>query len=363
MITQKIRVAQQYVNSSNGGGLETEYLALKSRKELSDEYEFIPVVLNNCHCGISLRDIIFYKKEFQKVRPDIIHIRGAGVESLNAVIGARLAGQGKVLVAVHGMFSDLGYYNQIKRWFCRNVIEHMIFKMADGISCVCESAEKRDNFNEFREKVLPCIYNRIPIYRTCNEVEKRETRIKLELPENAVIGIFTGRVTKEKGLEYLLTAMKNMDNNWPIGLCMLIVGDGEYLDKMRAECMKLKNSGKIIFMGLQKNVYEYLCASDFFFLPSLHENLSISILEACAAKLPCVVTGVGGNTEIIKDGENGIVIPARSADAIEDGIKKLYDKDLRIKLIENVKRMDYSKFSDENVDMQLKHVYEILLSK
>ena len=363
MTTQKIRVAQQYVDSSNGGGLKTEYVALKSRKKLTDKYEFIPVVLNNCHCGISLKDIMFYRKEFQKAHPDIIHIRGAGIESLNAVIGARLAGQGKILVAVHGMFSDLVYYNPIKRWVCRNVVERMIFRMADGISCVCESAEKRDNFNEFREKVLPCIYNRIPTYNVYDKIEKNEARIKLRLPENAVIGLFTGRVTKEKGLEYLLTAMKNMDNNWPINLCILIVGGGEYLYKMHTECLKLKNSEKVIFTGLQKNVYEYLCASDFFLLPSLHENMSISILEACAAKLPCIVTNVGGNSEIIKDGKNGIVIQAYSADAIEDGIKKLYDKDLRIELTKNIKWMDYSKFSDENSDAQLEHVYKMLLSK
>ena len=71
------------------------------------------MVLNNCHCGISLSDIRFYRRAIRKVDPDIVHIRGAGMESLNAVLGAKLSGRGKILVTVHGMFSDLVYYSPI----------------------------------------------------------------------------------------------------------------------------------------------------------------------------------------------------------------------------------------------------------
>jgi hypothetical protein len=141
---QRMRVVQQYVTTANNGGLKTEYEALSSRKTLSDKYEFIPVVLNDCHCGISFSDIRFYRRAISKAAPDIVHIRGAGIESLNAVIGAKLSGQRKILVTVHGMFSDLVYYSPIKRWICRHVIEPMIFELSDGISCVYEQASQRD---------------------------------------------------------------------------------------------------------------------------------------------------------------------------------------------------------------------------
>lgn len=113
---RRARVVQQYVMTASDGGLKTEYEALSSRKALSDYYEFVPVVLNNCHCGISLSDIRFYRNAIREADPDIVHIRGAGMESLNAVLGAKLSGRGKVLVTVHGMFSDLVYYSPIKRW-------------------------------------------------------------------------------------------------------------------------------------------------------------------------------------------------------------------------------------------------------
>lgn len=104
---RRARVVQQYVMTASDGGLKTEYEALSSRKALSDYYEFVPVVLNNCHCGISLSDIRFYRNAIREADPDIVHIRGAGMESLNAVLGAKLSGRGKVLVTVHGILAAL----------------------------------------------------------------------------------------------------------------------------------------------------------------------------------------------------------------------------------------------------------------
>lgn len=365
MTAQKIRVAQQYVNSSNGGGLKTEYSALAKRKSLDAKYEFIPVVLDRCHNGISIDDILFYRKEFKKAHPDIIHIRGAGIESFNAVVGAKLARQGKILVAVHGMFSDLVYYNPLKKWICKNIIEQMIFYMADGISCVYEKASGRDNFRKFKAKMLPPIYNRMPYFRDLSECEKAALRDELKLPQDAVIGIFTGRITREKGLSYLAEALKAMDKCWPEDLLILIVGDGEYLAEMQSKCSEMNHFRQVIFTGQQgwNDVRKHLCAADFFLFPSLHENMPISILEACAAKLPCIVTDVGGNTEIIKENINGIIIPAGSAEAIFYGIKKMCDYDFRVYLREHEKQIDYNKFSDEQVDKQLEKVYEKLLNR
>lgn len=355
------RVVQQYVTAASNGGLKTEYEALSSRKTLSDNYEFIPVVLNNCHCGVSLSDICFYRRAICKAAPDIIHIRGAGMESLNAVIGAKLSGQGKILVTVHGMFSDLVYYSPIKRWICRHIIEPMIFGLSDGISCVYEKASQRNVFRQYQKKMLPFVYNRMPKYSDCSAEEKCALRTELNLPCNARIGVYVGRVTKEKGLSYLVDALKQLDASWPSELCLMIVGNGDYLQKMQAECATLQHAEQVIFVGQQEQVQKYLNVSDFFLSPSLHENLSISILEACAAKLPCLVTDVGGNSEIIENGKNGLLIPPYSAEAITKGIRKICCFPVGDTMKKNICKIDYQKFSDKHVDEQLKSVYSSLL--
>ena len=148
----RTRVVQQYVTTASNGGLKTEYKALSNQETLSDRYEFVPVVLNNCHCGISPSDICFYRRAIREADPDIVHIRGAGIESLNAVLGAKLSGRGKILVTVHGMFSDLVYYSPIKRWVCRHVVEPIIFGLSDGISCVYEQRHSAMCFDDTRRK-------------------------------------------------------------------------------------------------------------------------------------------------------------------------------------------------------------------
>ncbi len=92
------------------------------------------------------------------------------MESLNAVLGAKLSGRGKILVTVHGMFSDLVYYSPIKRWVCRYLVEPMIFGLSDGISCVYEQASQRDVFRRYKKKMLPFVYMpyvKIPLLAIC----------------------------------------------------------------------------------------------------------------------------------------------------------------------------------------------------
>lgn len=356
MREQKLRVAQQYVGGTNNGGLKTEYESLTRRSSLTDSYEFIPVILESPHGGISPSDIFAWRKMFRQANADIIHIRGAGVESLNAVIGAKLAHRGKILVTVHGMFSDIVYYSSFKRRICLHIIEPMIFSLSDGISCVYEKASQRSNFKRYKKKMLPHVYNRMPIYPRTGDNEKLAARQSLKLPTDKTLGVYVGRVTKEKGLSYLAQAMHSLDND----LCLVIVGDGEYLSEMKRVCAC---DSRIIFVGLQDNVREYLVAADFFISPSLHENLSISILEACAAGLPCIVTNVGGNCEIIENGKNGIVIPSRSSSHIARAITEMCDESRRNDICKTAESIDYSKFSDENVDTALKTVYSALLAR
>ena len=357
----KIRVLQQYMDVGNIGGLRSEFLALTESTNLNNQYEFIPMILKDYHHGINLHDIRFYYKKVKEANPDIVHIRGAGVESLNAVIGAKLAASGKILVTVHGMYSDLVFYNVIKKWICRHIIEKVIFSLSDGISCVCKTTSERTCFNKYKDKMLPFVYNRIPQYTQMGLAERKECRQLYDIPLSAKLGIYVGRITKEKGLSYLTEALKKLDNEWPEKLYFLVVGDGDYLCEMENACKLLRHSKNIIFLGEQIDVRQYLLISDFFVLPSLHENLSIAILEACAARLPCLVTKVGGNVEIIDHNVTGIVISPASSIDLCVGILDMCNDKVYKELKENIGNYDFSVFSDYNVDRQLDRVYKNLL--
>ena len=115
---EKVKVAQQVLNPNGGGGVSAEYRAL-IQSELSQKYEFIPIVLNGSKPGVNLHDIKYYYTELKKTEPDIVHIRGAAVDGLTAIIAAKLRGKGRILVTVHGMYSDMVYINPVKKFVAK----------------------------------------------------------------------------------------------------------------------------------------------------------------------------------------------------------------------------------------------------
>lgn len=357
----KIKVLQQVLDPSGSGGVSAEYRALQN-SSLVDKYHFEPMILMHCHNGISLKDIMFYYKKIKSYEPDIVHIRGAAPDGLNAVIAAKLANRGKILVTVHGMYSDLVYINPIKRWLSKNIIERLTFQMADGVSCVCRATERRKTFNRYKKKMLPFVYNRMPDYSAYDKQKIREyMRQQFCISSDAIVGVYVGRVTKEKGLEYLKDALVKIDSKWPRKFIMLIIGDGHYLEELQRCCDNLKHKEYVKLLGNQRDIHRFLFAGDFFVLPSLHENHSISLLEATAAKLPIIATNVGGNAEIVKKG--GILIKPGNSDALIEALETMHCDEKRM---EYKKRMHLSitdEFENKHVDEALDLVYQELLKK
>ena len=357
----KIKVLHQVLDPSGAGGVSAEYRAL-ANSTLTEVYDFEPMILKDFHAGLNFRDIAFYYKYIKKTNPDIIHIRGAAVDGLNAIIAAKFANKGRILVTVHGMYSDLVYISPVKRWISKNIIERLSFRLADGISCVCQHATERRYFKPYSKKMLPFVYNRMPCFNSETKQQYRdEIREKYNIPKEDIVGIYVGRITKEKGLQIMIDSLSQLKPTWPERLSILFVGDGDFKKQLEQSCTQISN--RIYFAGNQKEVVKYYDAGDFFILPSLHENHSISLLEACAAGLPCIATNCGGNTEIVKDGITGIVIPIQDKNALSVAICTMCRDEIRAQFSKNISHTDYSEFSDKSVDKALGMVYKEIMGE
>lgn len=101
---------------------------------------------------------------------------------------------------------------------------------------------------------------------------------------------------------------------------LVLIGDGP----LKPELMKLAESegiaSRVFFLSDRSDIPELLQGLDLFVMSSVTEGYSIALLEACAAALPIVATKVGGNAEIVQDGINGILVPAREPIALADAI-------------------------------------------
>lgn len=361
---RRIKVVQQVLSPRSKGGVSSEFRALEQSK-LSDCYEFVPLILSEGHRGINLHDILFYYRGIKKEKPDIVHVRGAGVDGLNAEIAAKLFGKTKILVCVHGMYSDFVYYNPIKKWIARHVVEPLCFRLADGISCVYQRCETRDNFNKYRNKIVPFVYNRIPNFSPEKYMHIRNSiRDRYGVKKDDVVGVFCGRVSKEKGLSYFVQALISLREQLDGNMHFFIAGEGDYLEEFKKSIEIYPDLERIVhFVGVVDDVQSLLAASDYFILPSLHENHSIALLEAMAMNLPAIVTDVGGNTETVKDGEFGIIVPPFDSSALAVAIMQMRDDELRNTLKERITSYSFSEFSNKEIDAQLNAAYQAILLK
>ena len=104
---------------------------------------------------------------------------------------------------------------------------------------------------------------------------------------------------------------------------LLLIGDGADKPRIQAAIRQFGVQDQCILPGVQSDIGTWLQAMDVFCLSSDTEGTSISLLEAGAAGLPSVVTDVGGNPEVVIDGESGIVVPRGDAAALSRALVRL----------------------------------------
>ncbi|MDP2638654.1 MAG: glycosyltransferase family 4 protein [Candidatus Azambacteria bacterium] len=172
-------------------------------------------------------------------------------------------------------------------------------------------------------------------------------KIKNEYSSPIIISV--GVLRLSKGQKYLIEAFGKLKKQFN-SATLLLISDGP--DRKNLE-NQAKNIGNIYFLGRQEHdkIIKYLCASDIFVLPSIdapndREGTPTVIMEAMAAGLPVVATKVGGNPYLIKDGENGLLVEEKDAQALTQAMIKLIgDENLRQKMrdknLEDIKQKDW----------------------
>ena len=171
-----------------------------------------------------------------------------------------------------------------------------------------------------RVSVLPNPAPELPELAQRDELRKR---YGVEGPTLA----FAGRLTAAKSLDVALTALAEVD-----GVSLLIAGDGEQRRALEQCAHQLGLNGRARFLGRQPSlgVLELLCAADAAVLSSSWENFPHTVVEALAVGTPVISTAVGGVGEVVRDGENGLLVPPRDPDALAAAVRRFFtDEQLR----------------------------------
>ncbi len=135
--------------------------------------------------------------------------------------------------------------------------------------------------------------------------------------------MFTGRLHPQKNLPLLLEAWTEVARKRQGSL--ILVGPGNDRQSLMELAKSLDIANRVQFTGGVDNPAEYLRAADLFVLPSVAEGMSNSLLEAMATALPCAVSGIGGNTDLINDGTTGRLVGSPTPQAWSQTVLELLD--------------------------------------
>ncbi|MCI6432044.1 MAG: glycosyltransferase family 4 protein [Lachnospiraceae bacterium] len=228
------------------------------------------------------------------------------IHSLYGVIFAKMQ-KVKCIIVDHGT-SHLNLHNPILN-FVENIYEHSITKMEQlfcnefyGVSMA--SVEWLRHFHIYAKGAL---YNAVDMDKI-NQIKKgklRDFRKEFNVPDDAVMICFTGRLIKEKGIYQLIKSVDRLNSNNK-KYYLFIAGDGEEYQQILSQ-----KSEEVVLLGRisTEEVIGLLVQSDIFCLPSDSEGFSSSVLEATACKCCVITTERGGSKELIVDKNHGIIIP------------------------------------------------------
>ena len=265
----------------------------------------------------------------KKNKIDIIHCHNYAPLLFSVLVKILLLGKVKIVYTEHNQIYSISekHYKRFR----------YLLKLADAIVTVSKNLQTHF-IEEKLGKKSTVIWNGI----TTPKFDSQEVaRINKQYRNNQADFIIGTAVvmSEQKGLKYLIEAAKQIIDKYP-EIKFMLIGDGYLKNELENQVRYLKLESNFYFPGYKKDIPNYIKTMDVFIMPSLWEGFSIALLEANALGIPIITTDVGGNSEIIKNEINGLLVPAKDPGALVKAVSNLFlDRGLREQFAENGKKL------------------------
>jgi len=259
-------------------------------------------------------------------------------------------------------------------------VEKTALEMADAIIAVSEGA-KADVLKHFRvpEERVHVIHNGIDL-KEFRKVETHHALTRHGIPIDRPYVLFVGRITRQKGIQYLIQALQHVDPDIPVVLCAGSPDTPSIAAETRDAIEEVKTHRAQIYwiqdMLDKPSLIEMYSHAGVFCCPSIYEPFGIINLEAMACEVPVVATAVGGIPEVVEDEVTGLLVPLDQyrespftpkvpevfAQDLADRINQLMrDPDLRVPMGQAGRRRAEERFSWEAIAKRTHQLYKRVL--
>ncbi len=259
-------------------------------------------------------------KLLRKLKPDIIHSRNLG--TIEYVIPSLLAGVRYRVHGEHGRdMSDIDGANRkyiLLRRLYNPFLRRFVALSKDLEQWLLNTVGINAN------KVVQ-LYNGVDLTRFHSVgIGNTLHSISLQIHAGDVLIGTVGRLQSEKDQVTLINAFSLLVDDGRIDsktLKLVLIGDGPDREMLENLVARKSLSEKVVFLGARNDIPGLLSSLDIFVLPSRGEGISNTILEAMACSLPVVATRVGGNPELVKENNTGLLVPSNNPEKMADALR------------------------------------------
>lgn len=271
--------------------------------EMDDRLEIISIE-KECGSKNYLKKIGWFRNYVRHGHPDLI-LSFLAKSSINVL----LATTGLHIPVIVGERNDPRFLKGGKPMI---VIRDLIYNRATRI---LEQTENNKNyFSGAKYRKTDVIYN--PVFMDLNVVGSALSA------EKQRVMVSVGRLNSQKNHELLINSFKIFCTNHP-EYKLIIYGEGENRANLEHLIERNQLTGKVLLPGSISNVFDQIKGAELFVMSSIFEGMPNALLEAMCLGLPCISTKVSGAVDLIKNGQNGLLVDIGDKDALVNAMETL----------------------------------------
>jgi len=271
----------------------------------------------------SPKNIIAYKQVKKLVNENdyaLIHCHSPiGGVITRLAIRKRYSVGTKVMYTAHGFH----FYNgaPLINWLVYYPIEKWLSKMTDVLITINKEDYELAVRKMYARKIYLINGIGVDIDKFANSaIDMESKKNEINIPLDSIVLLSMGELNKNKNHQIIIKTISKIKNS---DIYYVICGQGKQNRNLHLLSKRLKVDNRIVFLGYRDDVVDLLRISDIYVFPSLREGLSVSLIEAMAAGLPCVVSKIRGNIDLVVDEKGGFLCDANNSDEYKDKIETI----------------------------------------
>lgn len=189
------------------------------------------------------------------------------------------------------------------------------------------------------------------------KVDRNKKRAELGIPQDAIMLLSVGELSRRKNHEIVIRALAEIKNN---NIVYAICGKGTLESYLKKLADNLAVSNRVFLLGFRTDVTEICKAADIFVFPSLQEGLPVALMEAIASGLPVICSKIRGNVDLMSGNEE-YLFPVHNQESLENCIYKRLNNNKRH--MGKKENSIIESFSQEIVLSQMQRIYKKVLEE